>query len=151
MKGVSIGMNIVKRYNISSIPQGTFKENPLVELWEIQLLQKNALAASVTADCTPTTHHCIIHTNGAFQSSNNWNWSELWNNGMCCQTGNMLSKGEVEHVSETWAESKNLSTLNMLSCWNDKRMFNYNSYMIRYYLIQQYLFLRSFLFKGLCI
>lgn len=146
MKGVNIRMNIVKRYNISSIPQGTFKENPLVELWVIQLLQKNALAASVTADCTPTTHHCIIHTNGAFQPSNNWNWSKLWNNGMCCQTGNRVSKGEVEHVSETWAESKNLSTLNMLSCWKDKRMFNYNSYMFRYYLIQQDLFLLSFFF-----
>lgn len=30
MSGINIGMNIVKRYNISSIPQGTFKEKTLV-------------------------------------------------------------------------------------------------------------------------
>lgn len=109
MSGINIGMNIVKRWNISSIPQGTFKEKPPVGLWEIQLLKKNALAASVTADCTPTTHHCTIHTNGAFQPSSNWNWNELWNNGMCCQSVNRVSKGEVEHVSETWAEKKTSS------------------------------------------
>lgn len=71
MKGINIGKNTVKSRNISSIPQGTFKEKTLVELWEIRLLKKNALAASVTAGCTPTTHHCIIHSNGAFQPTNN--------------------------------------------------------------------------------
>lgn len=40
MKGINIRMNVVKGLIISSIPQGNFKEKPLVELWEIQLLKK---------------------------------------------------------------------------------------------------------------